>query len=221
MLSVVIPTLDAGTTLRGSLEALGDPDQFGEVVVSDGGSHDDTLALALAAGARTISGPPGRGPQLRFGAQAASGEWLLFLHADTRLAAGWHQQVLAHIDRRPDLAGYFRFALDDRGGAARRVERLTRWRCRFLALPYGDQGLLISRRLYDATGGFRDLPLMEDVDLIRRLGRARLALIEIDAVTSAARYRRDGWWRRPLRNLSILALWYLGVAPATLAKLYR
>lgn len=221
MLSVVIPTLDAGKTLPASLEALGDPAQFGEILVSDGGSHDDTMALAHAAGARTVSGARGRGPQLRLGAVAARGDWLLFLHADTRLAAGWRREALAHIAQRPGLAAYFRFALDDGAGAARRVERLTRWRCRILALPYGDQGLLISRRLYDATGGFRDLPLMEDVDLVRRLGRARLALIDTDAVTSAARYRRDGWWWRPLRNLSILALWYLGVAPATLAKLYR
>ncbi len=221
MLSVVIPTLNAGKTLAGSLAALGDPARFGEIVISDGGSLDDTLAVARAAGVQIVTGAQGRGPQLRLGATRARGDWLLFVHADTRLSPGWHGAVLDHIGRQPGRAGYFRFALDDAAAAARRVERLTRWRCRLLALPYGDQGLLISRSLHDAVGGFDDLPLMEDVDLVRRIGRARLTQLDSDAVTSAARYRSDGWWARPLRNLAILTLWHLGVAPARLVKLYR
>ena len=221
MLSVVIPTLDAGKFLAAGLALLGDPGRFGEIVISDGGSRDETIALARAGGARIAAGTRGRGPQLQLGAATARGEWLLFLHADTRLATGWYPAVMAHIGERPGKAGYFRFALDDGSRAARRVERLTRWRCRILALPYGDQGLLISRALYDEIGGFRALPLMEDVDIVRRLGRARLALIELDAVTSAARYRRDGWWWRPLRNLTILTLWHLGVSAGRLVKLYR
>lgn len=220
-MSVVIPTLNAGKTLADSLVALGDPAGFGEIVVSDGGSHDDTIAVSRRAGASIVTGAHGRGPQLRRGAETARGDWLLFLHADTRLSPGWHVAVRDHIGRQPARAGYFRFALDDGAAAARRVECLTRWRCRLLALPYGDQGLLISRSLHDAVGGFAALPLMEDVDLIRRIGRARLAQIDVDAVTSAARYRRDGWWARPLRNLSILTLWHLGVSPARLARLYR
>ena len=94
-------------------------------------------------------------------------------------------------------AAYFRLVLDDPGRPARRVETLARWRCAVLALPYGDQALLVSRRTYDSVGGFRPMPLMEDVDIARRLGRARLAALDHGAITSADRYRRDGWWARP------------------------
>src|SRR5205085_8492277 len=117
-------------------------------------------------------------------------------------------------------AGYFDFALDDTAPAARRLERIVAWRCRTLALPYGDQGLLIARRLYDAVGGFAPLPLMEDVDLVRRLGRRRLAPIGAQIITSARRYRRDGYVRRPLRNLLCLTLYFAGVSPARIARLY-
>ena len=113
-----------------------------------------------------------------------------------------------------------RFALDDSSDQARRLERLVAWRCRRMALPYGDQGLLISRALYDQVGGFRPLPLMEDVDLVRRLGRARLRGLEVAAVTSAEKWRRDGWRRRSARNLACLSLWYLGVPPKVIAKVY-
>ena len=94
------------------------------------------------------------------------------------------------------------------------------WRCRLLALPYGDQGLLIPRGLYEALGGFRPLPLMEDVDLVRRIGRRRLALLPVAAVTSAARYRRAGYGPRVLRNLACLSLYGLGVPPRVIARLY-
>jgi hypothetical protein len=103
---------------------------------------------------------------------------------------------------------------------ARHLERLVAWRCRWLALPYGDQGLLLSRRLLDAVGGVRALPLMEDVDLVRRLGRRRLVALDVDAVTSAARWERDGWRRRSARNLFCLALYLCGVPPRIIGKLY-
>jgi rSAM/selenodomain-associated transferase 2 len=226
MLSVVIPTLNAEATLPATLTALGEMRAAGldhEVVVSDGGSTDVTVSLAWEAGACVVSAPRGRGTQLAAGAAAARGGWLLFLHADTCPAPGWTRAVAA-FRARPDAAaraGYFRFALDDRALAARRVEAAVALRCRFLALPYGDQGLLIARTLYDAVGGYRPLPLMEDVDIVRRLGRRRLAPIDHRAVTSAVRYRRDGWWRRPARNLLCLALWFGGMPPARIARLYR
>src|SRR5205085_8687253 len=130
-------------------------------------------------------------------------EWLLFLHADCRLVPDW-QRAVAEFIARPgasDRAGYFGFALDDPDPPARRLERMVAWRCRVLGLPYGDQGLLIARSLYAAVGGFAALPLMEDVDLVRRLGRARLVPLNAKAVSSARRYRSGGYVRRPLRNL--------------------
>ena len=100
------------------------------------------------------------------------------------------------------------------------MTRLANWRARAFGLPYGDQGLLISRVLYDAAGGYAPLPLMEDVDLVRRLGKRRLAPLEAVAVTAAERYRRNGWWRRPLRNLCLLGLYVLGIPPERLARWY-
>jgi hypothetical protein len=123
--------------------------------------------------------------------------------------------------RRGQAAASFQFALDDDGLMPRLIESLVGFRCHVLALPYGDQGLLISRKLYRRLGGFRPLPLMEDVDLVRRIGRRRLRLLRSRAFTSAARYRRDGWVRRPARNLACLSLYYLGVPPAALARFYE
>ena len=221
-ISVVIPTLNAAATLPDTLAALCSSAMLGEVIVADGGSSDETAARAVAAGARVVVGPRGRGGQLAAGAAATSGNWLLFLHADCRLEPGWERAVDAFL-RAPAAearAGYFDLALDDPVPVARRLERLVTWRSRFLALPYGDQGLLIARRLYDAVGGFAPLPLMEDVDLVRRLGRRRLARIGARCVASARRYRRDGFVRRPLRNLLCLLLYFIGVPPARIVRLY-
>jgi len=222
MLSLVIPTLNAAPALAQSLAALAPAPAGCELVVADGGSTDETIAVARRAGALIVAAPRGRGPQLRAGAAAATGDWLLFLHADTRLAPGWPGVVdrftsnPAHARR----AAAFRFVLDDADPRARRIERLVAWRCRALALPYGDQGLLIARAFYDALGGHPAIPLMEDVALVRRIGRARLARLDHAAMTSAARYRRDGWRWRPVRNLALLGLYFAGVPPRWLARLY-
>ena len=119
-----------------------------------------------------------------------------------------------------ESAGYFRLRFDSDSPRARTVERLAAWRCHALGLPYGDQGLLIKRAFYERIGGHRALPLMEDVDLVRRIGRHRLAALDAEAKTSAARYERDGWTLRPLRNLFCLGLFALGVPPHLIAKIY-
>lgn len=224
-MSIVIPTLNAAGELPASLQALvaGAVDGLvAQVVIADGGSEDETLAIADAAGADIVRTEAGRGGQLAAGAARARGDWLLFLHADTRLDPAWVAKVKAFIaDKGPEHAGYFRFALDDERFRARLLERVVALRSRGLGLPYGDQGLLISRRLYDRVGGFSPLPLMEDVAIARRLGHHRLWPISVRAVTSATRYRRDGYVRRALRNLTCLAGYFLGVAPQRLVRLYR
>lgn len=221
--SLVVPTLDAERTLAPTLAALVPAAVSGlvkELIIADGGSRDRTLTIAEAAGARIVAAPRGRGAQLKAGAQAARGDWLMFLHADTVLDAGWEHEARRFIAEHPERAGYFRFRLDDRRWRARALERAVALRCALLSLPYGDQGLLISRRLHDAAGGFRALPLMEDVDLARRLGRRRLRRLEANAVTSAARYRRDGYARRVTRNAFCLSLWLCGVPAERIARLY-
>ena len=190
------------------------------MIVADGGSIDATPQLAVELGAKVIDTPRGRGMQLAAGAEAARGDWLLFLHADTLLGQGWRDEVRRHIAERPEVAACFAFQLDEAGWQARLIERGVALRVRTLGLPYGDQGLLTSRALYEDIGGFRPLPLMEDVDLVRRIGRRRLVRFGTAATTSADRWRKDGWWRRSARNLSCLALYGMGVSPARIVRLY-
>ncbi len=219
VLSLVIPTLNAAAALPATLASLEERPAASQIIVSDGGSGDGTVRLARQAGLSVVEAPRGRGSQLAAGAAAATGDWLLFLHADTIPAPGWAGIVARHCADHPQHAAYFRFALDDAAQAARRLEALVAWRCRVFALPYGDQGLLISASLYREVGGFRALPLMEDVDLVRRLGRDRLAALDHPAITSAQRYR-GGYVRRSLRNLACLSLYFAGLPPARIARLY-
>ena len=217
MLSVVIPALNAAATLGSCIEALREAD---EIIVVDGGSGDCTPAIAESSGAHLVHSARGRGVQLAAGAAAAKGEWLLFLHADTRLASGWREAAERHMARAPGKAACFRFRLDAVERRARLIEAGVALRVRMLSLPYGDQGLLVSRRLYDEAGGYRPLALMEDVDLVRRIGPRRIERLSVDAVTSAERWRRGGWLRRSGRNLLCLALYRCGMSTERVARLY-
>ncbi len=224
-LSIIIPTLNAVPVLGPTLAALAQIEGAGlvkELIVADGGSVDETRQAATETGAVLVETEAGRGMQLQAGAAAARGDWFLFLHADTVLAEGWSDAVRAFIDAAGTVprAGYFRFALDDTAAEARRVESLVRWRNRLLALPYGDQGLLIARAHFEAIGGYRNYPLMEDVDIVRRIGRRRLRSINATATTSAAKYRAEGYWSRPARNLLCLAFYYLGLPKSLIRKVY-
>jgi rSAM/selenodomain-associated transferase 2 len=228
MISVVIPTLNAEATLAATLTALVPAAVDGlvrEVIVVDGGSTDRTIDIVEDAGAQLMRKSGGRGYQLTVGAMRAKQPWLLFLHADTMLEAGWEREASAFMERtdaKPDRAsaGVFRFALDDVGAKPRLLERLVAARCALLRLPYGDQGLLIQRQLYEEVGAFRPLPLMEDVDFVRRLGRRRMTLLSARAVTSADRYRRDGYLRRSVRNLMCLTLYFAGVPTNVINRRY-
>lgn len=228
-LGVVIPALNAATELPATLQALEEGQAFFDldVVVADGGSTDQTKQVAKANGARVIDSPRGRGVQLAAGADAVIGEGLLFLHADTVLEPGWGAALAAFIAS-PGADGcavYFRFALDDDHPGARRIERWVAWRCRRYALPYGDQGLALPRDLYDNLGGYPPMALMEDVNFVSRikhqLGRDALVGLDVAARTSAARYQRGGYWRRPARNLLCLMLYFMGVPVNTISRIYR
>ena len=218
--SALIPTLNAAASLGATLAAL--RGQVAEIIIADGGSTDSTLGIAHCIGARVIPAPRGRGVQLRAAAEAATQPWLLALHADTRPGPGWQDAVAAFIAR-PEAAseaGYFRFALDDSAPEARRLEAMVAWRSRALGLPYGDQGLLIGRNLYKTLGGYEPIPLMEDVALMRRIGRKRLVALPSAFITSAEKWQRDGWYARSARNLFCLLLWFAGVSPERIARVY-
>lgn len=226
MISVIIPTLNAGERLRAALAALVPGAIEGlirEVIVSDGGSSDETEALADSAGALIVTGERGRGLQLARGAAAARGEWLLFLHADTVLDEGWIGEARA-LMADPARAGVFTLAFDANGFAPRLVAAGAMVRTRAFAAPYGDQGLLISRSLYDEIGGFAPLPLFEDVEIVSRLirekGRRALRIMKAKAVTSAERYKQDGYINRVLKNAWCLTLYRVGVAPSRIVEIY-
>jgi rSAM/selenodomain-associated transferase 2 len=217
LLSVVIPAWNEEGAIA---EAIRSVRGQAEVVVVDGGSEDHTCAVAEAAGARVLRGPRGRGRQLSLGAQEAGGDWLVFLHADTRLEAGW-ADALGALD--PGVVGgAFRFAVDAAAPGYRLLERAVALRCRLLRLPYGDQALFARREAYARAGGFPPLPLMEDVAFVRRLARiGRLAFPRVRAFTSARRWEHGGLLRITARNAWLLALYGLGHPPERLARRYE
>lgn len=220
-LSVVIPTLNAAGNLPGTLQALMEGIEAGiirELVISDGGSRDDTRAIAEAAGALWVAGPASRGSQLRRGVAAAGGPYFLLLHADSHLSPGWSAAVAAAIDA--GQAGHFRLAFRSPRRAARLVAGWANLRSALFRLPYGDQGLLVPRALLAARGGVPDQPLMEDVALARALRGALIAL-PATAATSFVRYERAGVLRRGAANLWLLTRYLLGAAPEDLAARYR
>ncbi|EDZ48751.1 glycosyl transferase, group 2 family protein [Rhodobacterales bacterium Y4I] len=219
--SIVIPTLNAAEELPACLEHLMEGLGAGlirELVITDGGSTDETGAIAQAAGAEWITGTPSRGGQLRRGCAAAKGEWLLVIHADTRLEPGWAAAVAQHVQEGQGHPAYFRLRFRARGLMPAWVAGWANLRASLFGLPYGDQGLLIRRAGYEAAGGYPDQPLMEDVALVRRL--TGLTALPSAALTSAARYQRAGWLRRGGRNLWTLMRYFLGAAPERLAKSY-
>jgi len=184
---------------------------FSEVIVSDASEKDEVKALARRYSLTHLCSQPGRGAQLAAGAAQAAGEWILFLHSDTQLVDGWQQALAKHVDSTPHRAAVFRLAFNAPSFGARLVAGWANFRTRLFGLPYGDQGLFISNQLYQEIGGFDPhLPLMEDVDIVRKLGRERLRLLSARAVTSAEKYKKDGWFKRSLRHFKFFFLYQSG-----------
>lgn len=222
-ISVIIPVRNAVKDLPACLSHLVAGLETGlirEVIVSGVPSNDPCRDIAEETGAIWVEGAPGRGRQLKLGAESARGDWFLFLHADTWLEEGWTDQVKAHLANNSDFAGVFCLAFRSRKWRAGLVAALANLRARFLGLPYGDQGLLISRELYDEIGGYEPISLMEDVSIARRLGRRRIELIQTRALTSGTKQTRDGWIIRSLKNIWLVARYHFGADPEKLARVY-
>lgn len=222
-ISIIIPTLNCAAqlpdTLARVMEGL-DAGLVRELVISDGESNDDVQRLADEVGATFISGAAGRGGQLSRGAEAASGAWLLFVHADTWLPQGWGDAALAHLPHE-DNALVFSLSFRAKGPMARLTSAWANLRTRLFGLPYGDQALLISRKLYDEIGGHPHYPLMEDVAIARKLGRARITLSPCAVQTDPSRYQAHGWLVQGGRNLWRLTRYLAGTPPERLAQDYR
>ncbi len=189
--------------------------------MADGGSADGTGTVAAARGCRIVASPRGRGPQLRAGCAAASGEWILVLHADARLEPAALAEAEAALARPDFQCAIWPLAIDATDSWFRWVERGAGLRWRMLGLAYGDQGLLVRRSLYDAAGGYPETRIMEDVVLMRRLGRlASVERFSRPILADARRWRREGRVRGSLRNVVLLLLYSAGVEPDQLARWY-
>jgi hypothetical protein len=221
-ISVIIPTLNVANSIGPTLSFLYEGMEASlicEVVIADGGSADEIEQIANDIGATFIKTPKGRGCQMRAGALSAKGQWLLFIHADTVLSSNWIAIMGAHINTQ-SKAGYCKLAFDQDGFAPRIVAGLANLRSRIFGLPYGDQTLLISKELYQQTGGYPDIPLMEDVALARKL-RGKLIPLPVTATTRSDRYIKEGWFTRARKNLGTLVLYFSGTTPEKLAKRYH
>jgi rSAM/selenodomain-associated transferase 2 len=219
--SIIVPVLRDAVPLAQLLTRLRQVGHV-EVVVATGDAADPALEAVrhMWPAVRWVDCLPGRGRQMNAGAERATGQWLLFLHADARLGEGWLDEI-RRADEDAAVGGCYRLEIDSPRWQARLIEHGVRWRVRWLGLAYGDQGLFIRRDLFRAIGGYRPMPVMEDADLVRRMrrhGRWRRASVGVSV--SARRWERDGWLRRTVSNLRILLLYLAGRSPERLAALY-
>lgn len=221
-ISVIIPTLNETACIEATLKPLLGANPVGEVIVVDAGSVDGTAEKARACGAKVIATSPGRAHQMNAGAAEATGSILVFLHADTHLPDR-SQHFVRDALRKPGVAaGAFQFRLDGDGRGYRVLEWLTNWRARSLQMPYGDQALFMKAETFKAIGGFPELPIMEDFEMVRRLKRrGRICIVHAHAITSTRRWKKRGILKATLVNQFIIVGYYLGVPPRILARWYR
>lgn len=219
--SVILPTLNEAAHLAATLDCVreGSPAQ---IIVVDGGSTDQTPEIARHAGATVISSPPGRARQMNAGAAEADGDVLVFLHADTLLPPGWGDVIRTTLTPGGVAAGAFSFRIREGFAGRWLVEWGTNLRSRRLQCPYGDQALFLRRSVFEELGGFADLPIMEDYELVARL-RRRGRVVTTDAAisTSGRRWRNLGAIRTTAFNFMIVAGYHAGVPPRTLSRWYR
>ena len=215
--SVVIPAVNEQALIGAVIDRARGGDPW-EVIVVDGGSTDETVPVAEAHGALVMQSSRGRGRQMNRGAAIATGEVLLFLHADTHLPDGWPEHVAGVLGRDDVCAGAFRLSIDAPARALRRIEKAVNWRSRVLGLPYGDQAIFLEAKTFHRLGGFAEADAMEDFELVRRLRRlGRIGIVEAAVVTSARRWLAGGIWRTTMLNQLCVAAYLLGISPRRIA----
>lgn len=220
-ISVIIPTLNEAAALPETLRAVS-TEQPHEIIVVDGGSRDSTREIATAHGAKVIESPPGQARQMNTGASHASGQILLFLHADTRLPSDWSAEVITALAGPDVVAGAFGFRIAETFTGRRVVEWFANLRSRWFQLPYGDQSLFLPRALFEELDGFADLPIMEDYEFNQRLRRrGRVLTTPSTIATSSRRWRSLGVIKTTLINQFIIIGYHLGMSPQRLAEIYQ
>ena len=221
IVSIIIPVLNEATIIRQTLAEL---KQYRgvEIIVVDGGSQDNTVASAnQGAKVITVAGK-GRAGQMNAGASLAQSNILLFLHADTRLPPNFIELISKTLQQPKIIAGAFELAINASGRSLRLIEMLVKVRSRLLSLPYGDQAIFIDKQAFIESGGFADLPIMEDFEFIKRVkNKGRIAIISTAVTTSGRRWQKLGVWQTTIINQLIIAGYYLGISPAKLGKFYR
>ncbi|MFN5515923.1 MAG: TIGR04283 family arsenosugar biosynthesis glycosyltransferase [Cyanobacteriota bacterium] len=228
MISVIIPIYNEAPQADFYLKRLANqvasiPAGALEILLVDGGSADQTWEICQAYPFALLRSPrPGRACQMNFGAQRAQGNIFLFLHLDSQLPPDFIGAIRGVLAQPEVSAGAFRFRVDLAGRRYRLLERLVNLRSQICRLPYGDQGLFMTRETFAELGGFADLPIMEDYHLVRRLQqRGRVAPVPLSLVTSGRRWRKLGFWKTAVINQLIVLGYHSGIAPARLARWYR
>jgi rSAM/selenodomain-associated transferase 2 len=211
LISVIIPALNEESCIRDALErALAAPGA--EVTVVDGGSADGTVRVSESFGVKVLSSNPGRSAQMNAGAWAATGEALLFLHADTLLPEGYDGHVRRELSSAGTVAGAFALGIGSPRRSLRVIEALANFRSGRLHMPYGDQAIFVRADIFREVGGYADMPIMEDFELMRRVGRlGRVAHVPVPVITSARRWEGRGVLKTTLINQAIIAGYFLGV----------
>ncbi len=220
-ITIIIPILNEAGMIQSILaQLIHDPEL--EVIVVDGGSEDLSVRLVQEMGVKVIVAPLGRGKQMNVGATVATGEILLFLHADTQLPSGFAAIVRETLSLPKIIAGAFELKIDGEGQSLRFVETMTNWRSRFLSLPYGDQAIFLKASVFKEIGGFPELPIMEDFQLIRQLKRrGKIAIARPPVLTSARRWQKLGVLRTTFINQLIIIGYFLGFPPILLRRFYQ
>lgn len=220
-ISIIIPALNESANLAETLVTTRSL-TTAEVIVVDGGSTDNTVALAESFGAQVLLTQAGRAQQMNAGAMEASGEVLLFLHADTRLPQDFDTYIRDALAEPGVIAGAFRLALDGAQRGLRLIEKMANWRSHRLQMPYGDQALFMRTEVFHRFGGFPAMPLMEDFELVRRLRKhGRIFIAPVPVISSARRWLKLGIFKTTCINQIIIAAYLAGASPARIARWYN